>query len=24
MQVILEGGDYHMRHRLEEFGGAPC
>lgn len=24
MQVILEGGGYHMRHRLEEFGGAPC
>lgn len=24
MQVILEGDAYGMRHRLEEFGGAPC
>lgn len=24
MQVILEGDTYGMRHRLEEFGGAPC
>ena len=28
VQVILEGNDYHMHHRLSEFGraeeGAPC
>lgn len=24
MQVILEGSDYGMRHRLSEFGGAAC
>ncbi len=24
VQVILEGGAYGMRHKLEEFGGASC